>query len=178
MVGWWCRCRWRMRSTSGGLLITACPRPHMEPSLLSGTACPPASAPPCAGRDLFSALQISGRGPRSSRVFGWWRQGARVALEIARAINHCHYKVGRWRGWARGCAAQIGLQSARRGAQLAARGAQPAASTLQTCCWPHPCPGLCAWRHQELQCAAVRQWHCQAGRRSVQPAHRAAAARA
>ncbi|PRW56736.1 Serine threonine- kinase CTR1 [Chlorella sorokiniana] len=44
------------------------------------------------GHDLFSALQLSGHGSKLGRVFGWWRQGARVALEIARAINHCHHK--------------------------------------------------------------------------------------
>ncbi|KAI7842912.1 hypothetical protein COHA_003423 [Chlorella ohadii] len=44
------------------------------------------------GRDLFSALQRTGRGGTSTRVFGWWRAGARVAVEIVRGINYCHQK--------------------------------------------------------------------------------------
>lgn len=54
----------------------------------------PIPAPPLpAGRDLFSALQRTGRGGTSTRVFGWWRAGARVAVEIVRGINYCHQKV-------------------------------------------------------------------------------------
>lgn len=51
-----------------------------------------------AGRDLFSALQLAGRGGTKScaRLFGWWRRGARVSIEIARAINYCHHKVSGW----------------------------------------------------------------------------------
>lgn len=49
----------------------------------------------CAGRDLHSNLQrtacSSAAGPR--RLFGWGRRGARVALEVARALNYVHHKV-------------------------------------------------------------------------------------
>lgn len=50
-----------------------------------------------AGRDLFSALQRTVRhsgGGSGGRMFAWGRHGARVALQVARAINYCHHKVG------------------------------------------------------------------------------------
>ncbi|PSC73768.1 serine threonine-kinase [Micractinium conductrix] len=43
----------------------------------------------CEGRDLGSALDLQS-GAEGSRVFGWYRQGRRVALEVAKALNYLH----------------------------------------------------------------------------------------
>lgn len=43
----------------------------------------------CEGRDLHSALQLQATGG-SGRVFGWYRRGRRVALDVAKALNYLH----------------------------------------------------------------------------------------
>jgi len=46
-----------------------------------------------AGRDLQSVLQL--RSARSGeRVFGWWRSGRRIAVEVAKALAYLHRQVG------------------------------------------------------------------------------------
>ncbi|PSC67771.1 Serine threonine-kinase CTR1 [Micractinium conductrix] len=41
------------------------------------------------GRDLQAALQLLERGS-GERLFGWWRRGRKVALEVAKAVNYLH----------------------------------------------------------------------------------------
>ncbi|PRW59527.1 Serine threonine- kinase CTR1 [Chlorella sorokiniana] len=43
----------------------------------------------CSGRDLQSVLQL--RSARSGeRMFGWWRSGRRIAVEVAKALAYLH----------------------------------------------------------------------------------------
>ncbi|KAL4421641.1 hypothetical protein ABPG75_010932 [Micractinium tetrahymenae] len=46
----------------------------------------------CAGRDLMSALPVEVAGFPGERLFGWYRRGRRIALEITKAINFLHAK--------------------------------------------------------------------------------------
>jgi serine/threonine protein kinase len=45
----------------------------------------------CEGRDLHSVLALTAAGS-AYRLFGWYRRGRRVALEVARALNYLHSK--------------------------------------------------------------------------------------
>ena len=45
----------------------------------------------CEGRDLHAALDVLARGSQD-RLFGWYRRGKRIAVEVARAINYLHSK--------------------------------------------------------------------------------------
>ena len=53
------------------------------------------SAPPPAGRDLHSALEVAAAGS-SERLFAWGRRGRRVLYEVAKALNYLHLKVCLW----------------------------------------------------------------------------------
>ena len=53
------------------------------------------SAPPAAGRDLHSALEVAAAGS-SERLFAWGRRGRRVLYEVAKALNYLHLKVCLW----------------------------------------------------------------------------------
>lgn len=64
----------------------------------------------CEGRDLHSALQLQSAGGRD-RVFGWYRRGRSVAVNVAAALNYLHSMVRPWAalgGW--GCKGSWFLQ--------------------------------------------------------------------
>lgn len=45
----------------------------------------------CEGRDLHAALDVLARGTQD-RLFGWYRRGGRIALDVAKALNFLHSK--------------------------------------------------------------------------------------
>lgn len=105
-------------------------------SCLTGAA-PAASFPQelCEGRDLHSVLALTAAGS-AYRLFGWYRRGRRVALEVGRALNYLHSKVGgqQWLGLT--CVAAAVWWAAKE------RGRSPLHTRLHTPASPCPLP-LC-----------------------------------
>jgi len=46
----------------------------------------------CEGRDLQTVLGLRAAGS-NERLFGWYRNGLRVATEVAKALNYLHSRV-------------------------------------------------------------------------------------